>query len=534
MWNIRSRPLLLVTIWMFANQALCGQIAAWWATDAGPALMMQDDKTGNIRYSLCNSNNTPIFPQDTTITIPLESYLPKNGTNLAGTGYFDNTNIWASIFYQDDSDQIINSLLKCDDSTGYWENTGEYVVSGAAPSVASGTGLAAILLSATDGYRVFFHDDDMALRDLVYSPSTTKWTSGFVSQDAGLGNAIATEFSNSNNITVVTPKDNANFEVARWNTDESWHISAFPRALDSNATLNETAPASSFILNSTVSTNFTLPAWDGNPGGLGLTIDAAHTRSIFYIGTDSKLYQVANFGYSWRLYASQAATYWPIADTVKASLGVASDFDTSQLRVYYISGGEMMQLIGDNNVWQAAAALPNANSTRTTSGTSGTASSSSTNTSAANTSSPAADGGLSAGGKAGVGVGVAVGVVAIGGVIGALFFLRRRQQRMDAAGGLARGAGAGGSQTTPATGYSDLGSSYDSHPAAVGSSYGSPTSGYGLQSAAAWNSFGGAQEKPPGELDPTTGQIHEMAVNHETYELMGEGHYQEAPTVVHR
>ncbi len=63
-------------------------MAAWWVNDVGPALMMQDDESGGLRYSLCNSNSTPIFPNDTTITAPLNDYPPKRNTSLAGSGWF--------------------------------------------------------------------------------------------------------------------------------------------------------------------------------------------------------------------------------------------------------------------------------------------------------------------------------------------------------------------------------------------------------------------------------------------------------------
>jgi hypothetical protein len=59
--------------------------------------MLQNDQTGKIQYSLCNSNSTPVLPADTTITIPLTTYAPKNSTALAGTGWFDGTAIWVSL-----------------------------------------------------------------------------------------------------------------------------------------------------------------------------------------------------------------------------------------------------------------------------------------------------------------------------------------------------------------------------------------------------------------------------------------------------
>lgn len=64
----------------------------------GATLMMQDDDTGLIRYSLCNSNSTPVLPEDKTITLPLFDPKPKKGTALAGVGWFDNTQTQVSTF----------------------------------------------------------------------------------------------------------------------------------------------------------------------------------------------------------------------------------------------------------------------------------------------------------------------------------------------------------------------------------------------------------------------------------------------------
>jgi hypothetical protein len=47
---------------------------------------MYDDTSQQIYYSLCNSNNTPIFPADSTATFELD-FPPMKGTQIAGTGY---------------------------------------------------------------------------------------------------------------------------------------------------------------------------------------------------------------------------------------------------------------------------------------------------------------------------------------------------------------------------------------------------------------------------------------------------------------
>lgn len=58
--------------------------------DLGPGLVMLDDATGDIRYSMCNSNSTPVFPyDDDAFTLDLAQYPPRKDTGLAGAGWYD-------------------------------------------------------------------------------------------------------------------------------------------------------------------------------------------------------------------------------------------------------------------------------------------------------------------------------------------------------------------------------------------------------------------------------------------------------------
>jgi hypothetical protein len=126
------------------------------------------------------------------------------------------------------NDNIINSYWKCDPNTGYWLSQGDWPISDGAPSVAENTGLAAVLLGDTDGYRVYYHDNNMTLRQLGYTSDTSWQDEGSISQDENLGNAIAAVFTSKNgNITVAAPKGSDNIEVSRWFSDDSWHISKF-------------------------------------------------------------------------------------------------------------------------------------------------------------------------------------------------------------------------------------------------------------------------------------------------------------------
>ncbi|KAK8061278.1 hypothetical protein PG994_007644 [Apiospora phragmitis] len=334
-WSRALLPLALL-----ANQVSAGAIAAWYTDRMGATLMMQDDDTGLIRYS---------FPSLCHYFDPK----PKKGSALAGVGWFDNTQTQASIWFQDENDDIINSNLHCDMNTGYWSHGGSYTWS----------------WEATTGYRVFYRDTDSHLHWIAYISGSSGWSEyGTLSNDEMKSNAIAAGFTEGNNITVVTPKNNENMEVARLNDDKSWHINGIslragrylPRPLNSTSATNATN-ATSFQLNTKTTPNYTLPAWDGQPSTMGLHIDSKFMRSVFYIGTDNELYQVSDAKDNWALLARQDAKTWPKADSPKAPLAVASNYGNNELRLYYVSGGQVVEVNGDGRKWQAAKVLPNYN-----------------------------------------------------------------------------------------------------------------------------------------------------------------------------
>lgn len=140
----------------------------------------------------------------------------------------------ASIFYQDEQDRIVNSLLQCDTATGHWYDTGDYIITNDCPKASPTSGLAVILFGSDDGYRVFYHDLDGRIQSVSYMSSTEKWLyNGIVNPDTnGRGNssssssggAIAATFPNDNNITVITARDAENLEISRIYGDDTWHI----------------------------------------------------------------------------------------------------------------------------------------------------------------------------------------------------------------------------------------------------------------------------------------------------------------------
>ncbi|KAK8000089.1 hypothetical protein PG990_012689 [Apiospora arundinis] len=533
--NIRSWSRALLPLSLLASQVSAGAIAAWWTDRMGATMLMQDDDTGLIRYSLCNSNSTPVLPEDKSITLPLFEPKPKKGSPLAGVGWFDNTQTQASIWFQDENDDIINSNLHCDMNTGYWSHGGSYTVSGGAKTPSPNTTLSAVVLGATQGYRVFYRDTANHLHWIGYLPGASGWNDyGSVSNDEIKTNAIGSAFTEGNNITVITPKNNENMEVSRLNDDKSWHISTFPRPLNSTSATNATN-ATDFQLNTKTTPNYTLPAWDGQPSTLGVHIDSKFMRSVFYIGTDNELYQVSDAKDNWALLARQDAKAWPKADNPKAQLAVASNFGSNELRLYYVSGGQVVEVNGDGRKWQAAKVLPNYNKSLQVGSPAGNSSSSSSSDSAAN----GGNSGLSTGAKVGVGIGVALGALAVGGAFTALWCMRKRQKRAD---GAESAALANNQQNpgSPTTGYSQSGYGYPQQQQPGGGAW--PGQDYGAQQHQQQQNWGaaGVHNKPhekvqaPGELDSppiyemnNQQQYFEMADSRPRHEMMGEGHYQE-------
>lgn len=139
--------------------------------------------------------------------------------------------IRASMYFQSDHDEIINSLFKCDWPTGKFINQGTWLISADTPSVSNSTGLASLVLGSEAGYRVYFHDEDRAINELGYTPEGGWRYRELISPDLPTSSAIHAAFSGKNNISVVFPRDAENVEVDRYNSDETWHISNLPPIL---------------------------------------------------------------------------------------------------------------------------------------------------------------------------------------------------------------------------------------------------------------------------------------------------------------
>ncbi|XXG99920.1 hypothetical protein Hte_006261 [Hypoxylon texense] len=380
---------------------------------------MQDDATGKIFYSLCNSNGTtPIFPANESASFTFDSSLtPKNGTSLTGVGYAQNGVNIAAMWYQNSNNQITEALWQCDPTNGHFvpaAQPNQWIVSSDQP-VNSSTGLSAVNLGSDSGYRVYFHDNHMATSVLQYTPAAGWGVDGNISQDAVGTLPISAGFTDTNKITAVYGRGPGNIEVSTLQQNGEWVITTFPTPLndvdrdnDNTTTLypatNDTAPED-FALNTTSAANWVLEGWDGSAKGIGLTFNDDSTRNIFYIGNDSLLHQISEVNGGWRASSGQSVQSWPTADDPNAQFATTFDFSRNQAWIYYMSGGNLTQVYqSSKNRWDPASAVPTYN----------------------NTVAATDDSGLSTGAKAGIGVGVGVGGLALLALC-VFFFLRRRR-----------------------------------------------------------------------------------------------------------
>jgi hypothetical protein len=200
-------------------------MAAWW-TDLGPAFAMQNASTGLLTHTLCHSNSTPIFPVDPPVAFET-TYAPRNGTSLAGAGWWDGSTTWASLFYQNNNDDLVNAAYMCDFATGKYKLVESAVISDreGTPAVHPQTGLSVALLGEQEGYRVYFHDREKALQSLKFT-QVESWSYGgpISSSTDRSGMAIHSMFSGVRNVSVITPRDSSNIEVSRLNIDGAYHI----------------------------------------------------------------------------------------------------------------------------------------------------------------------------------------------------------------------------------------------------------------------------------------------------------------------
>ncbi|KAI1322776.1 hypothetical protein F5Y16DRAFT_27940 [Xylariaceae sp. FL0255] len=401
---------------LMVTPASAGAIATWTYSAGPPQVVMQDDATGQILYSVCNSNDTAIWTGNTTYSFIFDDgFAPKNGSALAGTGY-TGLNNYATLWYFTDDNSIYQTLWQCDESGQLipYGTSPRTLISASLSSIHPNSTIAAVLLGAEAGYRVYYQTKDLATASVVYT-TQTGWNPGYdISQDPVKKLPISAAFTTPQDVTIVTPRDNTTIEVSNLQQNGTWIISTFPTPLANvgNGT-TKVAPtnatsASAFHLQTNGTTHEPLEAWDGNTAGIGITIDSNLTRRIFYIGTDSRIHCQAEGSATWNKCADVDPSSWPVADGADAQLAVTYDVNNDAIWLFFKSHGQMTQVYrSGNNSWNAAVTLPS--------------------TIPSPTPQPSSHTGLSKGAQAGIGVGVSVAALA---VIGIVIFVLLRHRRV--------------------------------------------------------------------------------------------------------
>ncbi|KAI0018829.1 hypothetical protein F4780DRAFT_494549 [Xylariomycetidae sp. FL0641] len=548
------------TAWLLAAPAYAGSIAAWYNT-RGPNLVMQDDDTGDIRYSLCNGNYTPIFPDDASLVVPLDKYPPKKNTSLACAGWFDGTTTVASLFYIDSSDAIVNSVLNCDWDSGEWRNTGDYIISNGAPKLATDTSIAAVLLGSTEGYRVFYNDLDGTLQEIGYTSNDSWSYKGVVSHDKISSSAISvTYYADNSNMTILRPRDSENIGVSQWHDDGLWWLTSFPEPLSITGNSSTNATDADELTLDSGDPAYELPSWSGSPSAIAAGIDNSLTRYAFYIGTDKKLYQIYNGKEGWLKSTRGTSSQWPDADTAGGYLGISSDYTTQEIRLYYMSGGKLVEVASNDGQWADASTLASVNATQA--GNGGGSTSGGGSSGDGNSDSDGDGGGLSSGAKAGISAGVTIGVVGLVAMLAVFWFLRRRQRKHDngapteAKGTELEGSNGGQYMKTPQQEPAYAGQGQYGAPMHMGAGYpqagsppavspystemdasGQPQQGYpfpyAYQGADAGQYQHQHQQQQPQQYQDfahaAPSHPQELPAHHNAVEMMGEGHYKEVP-----
>ncbi|RGP76418.1 hypothetical protein FLONG3_5303 [Fusarium longipes] len=404
---------LLIVAWL---QPVYSQALYAYTTERTIQVGAQDPSTGKIHYSNCNSKDTPIFPLDKPNILDAKE-TPRNGTRLTAEGWWDfgQETIIASIFWQSKDGAIVNGYYTCNMKTGKLVRNGEYRISETAEvdSIHNESGLAVDLLGADNGYRVFYHNEQRNVMMLHYTQYTDWTDGGYVSQDNASGIALGSAHIDKENITVAFPKGNEDIEISRLEKIGRWRLDAFPTDLGGTFT-NKSEDVTPVNLQKAPS--FSLPAWNSSLGALGSAIDRSRTRSIFYIGTDKKLHEVAAAKDTWKIAFNQTSKSWPIADDPSSGLAVAYNQPDGKVWVYYWSNKTIVQTYRNyDGDWEDAKVLPQEEPRKT------------------NTSKPVEDdtpqsSGLSTGAKAGIGVGVGIGALLFG-VLTWLWMKRRNRKK---------------------------------------------------------------------------------------------------------
>ncbi|KAI2643344.1 hypothetical protein GGS21DRAFT_10553 [Xylaria nigripes] len=457
---IFPRALAALSAWSSLHSALvdAGSIASWTTGGGAPQIVVQDDDTGDILYSLCNSNGTSVFPANESRSLIFDQGLaPKKGSSLAGIGFVNDQGIITTgMWYLNDDNAIVHALWKCNE-TGHLvksvEASSQWIILDG-KSVHPNTGLAAVNLGSENGYRVYYQESDFTTCALTYMPGFVNWEwSGPISQDPLKQLPITAGFSDPSAIVVVSPRDEENIEVIMQQADKSWVITSFPSDIQEfhhDSDDNDTnSPA--FTINSpqyTTATNMTEPqdlyipesattqkleAWDGKTRGIGLALNSDGSQQIFYVGSDSKIHCVSGAN-SWMPCIDVNINKWPTADNPNAQLAMAFDSSRNEIWVFYMSGGNLTQVHRrSKDKWEDPLVLPKTISSSATKHGQGR-------------------GGLSNSARAGIGSGAAIAGLALI-ILAVYIYLQRKKGKEEKrkADAYAAATQKSNSQASPAT-----------------------------------------------------------------------------------
>lgn len=295
----------------------------------------------------------------------------------------------ADVFWQNAGFNLQHERFECDMDDGTYslvshDSPNEELSSDDnMPNVSIVTGLVAVRLAGNMGTRLFFHDERAYLHQLEYM-NNEKWKYvGVVSPDNHVqGPAVGVGVVNASaQMWAVEARSYSNLEIAGTFLGDPWSLCEFstlrphqfltfslttptatvPRPLSNSDTTSTSTQ--NFIVNTTQAILVGLEAWPTQVANLGMAVDRDESKYIFYIGSNKALYYVTsevgkNLG-MWSTYYSLDTKYWPLADDEAADFAVASDPASYEIRLYYVSGGSMVEVsrIGKDN-WANAAALP--------------------------------------------------------------------------------------------------------------------------------------------------------------------------------
>ncbi|KUI63787.1 hypothetical protein VM1G_10463 [Cytospora mali] len=440
----------LITCYYFLaciTRVACGSYAAFMYQPLGTQLIVLDS-AGQFTYSLCNSNSTPVYPTDSPLILPI-AVQPKNGSNIAAVGWYEDGEVYADVFWQNTGFDLEHERFKCNMNNGTYTivshdspNNNDLSDNSDMPEISLFTGLAAVRLSSSDGTRLFFHDTGASLQQLEYTSSNTWKYIGQVNPDGHLqGPSLgAAAVDGSTKMYTVEPRSDNNIEIAKTTNGDIWDIETTPQPLSNNDTTSTSTQ--NFTIDDSVTVLAGLQAWGPGISSLGLAIDQDESKYIYYIGSDKTLHYVTsqdgvNLG-SWSVENSLDIKYWPLADDADGEFAVASDPSSYDIRIYYMSGGDMIEVSRTGkDTWAEAQALPT-KATATVSGSSpAEVSGASSPTATAGNSNKDEKSGdrLSLAATYGIGVAAGISALAIAVTWGGCYFSRhisrQRQQAHD-------------------------------------------------------------------------------------------------------